>query len=71
MSESRQSNSGPLTRAICPACGGWVAVRRGGELREHPDHKHPMYNVPGAWRAGRVPVCAGSGMTRDERRAIR
>jgi hypothetical protein len=25
----------PLPRAVCPTCGQEVALRRGGELREH------------------------------------
>jgi hypothetical protein len=50
-----------LPRGVCPVCKAEVAVRRGGQLREHPDHRHPKYGVAGAVRAGEVPVCAGSG----------
>jgi hypothetical protein len=36
-------------------------MRRGGLLRQHPDHRHEMYSVPGAVHDGLVPWCAGSG----------
>jgi hypothetical protein len=50
-----------LPRGTCPACGADVALRRDGIVREHPDHRHPMYGVAGAVRDGQVPVCEGSG----------
>lgn len=53
----------PLPRLTCPVCVASVAVRRGGELREHPDHRHELYGVPGAVRDGRVPMCVASGLT--------
>lgn len=55
-----------LPRAACPVCGGDVALRAGGELREHPDHRHELYSVPGACREGRVPKCTGGGLTLAE-----
>ncbi len=55
----------PLPRAECPVCYGDVAVRRTGELREHPDHRHEMYSVPGAVRDGIVPNCPMSGQKPD------
>lgn len=57
----------PLPRATCPTCHGDVALRRpirhdgGPVLREHSDHRHELYSVPGAVRDGRVPKCPGSG----------
>lgn len=51
----------PLPRGKCPVCGAEVALRRGNLVREHPDHRHHMYSVPGAVRDGTVPTCAGSG----------
>jgi hypothetical protein len=48
----------PLPRAICPVCHGSVALRRGGELREHQDHRHELYGVG---RGAAVPSCPGSG----------
>jgi len=51
-----------LSRAICAVCHGDVALRNGGVLREHPDHRHELYGVPGAVRAGYVPTCAASGL---------
>lgn len=50
-----------LPRARCPICRADVALRRGDALREHPDHRHELYSVPGAVRDGRVPKCFGSG----------
>jgi hypothetical protein len=50
-----------LPRAECPECHGDVALRKGGELREHPDHRHDLYSVPGAVRDGKVPGCPWSG----------
>lgn len=47
-------------RATCPACGGDVSLRKPGVLREHFDHSHSMYGVPGACRRGEVPVCQAS-----------
>jgi ParB family chromosome partitioning protein len=65
MDQGGQGDDGPAIdsadRARCPVCRGDVAVRRTGEIREHPDHRHSMYGVPGAVRDGLVPVCAGSG----------
>jgi hypothetical protein len=51
----------PLPRATCPVCRADVALRKTGELREHPDHRHELYSVPGAVRDGRVPSCEASG----------
>jgi protein gp37 len=51
----------PLPRALCPVCHASIPVRRNGALREHRDHGHTLYSVPGAVRDGRVPVCFGSG----------
>jgi hypothetical protein len=59
MTVPRQSNR--LPRARCPVCGGSVALRRGQLLREHPDHRHPLYGVGGAVRGGKVPLCMASG----------
>lgn len=42
-----------LPRAICPVCGRGVALRRGGQLREHPA-------VQGARG-----LCPGSGKTQE------
>jgi hypothetical protein len=56
-------DSGRLPRQECPVCHADVAVRRGGELREHPDHRHPKYGAAGAVRKGEVPKCPGSGRT--------
>ena len=57
----------PLPRATCPVCRASVAVRSNGELREHPDHRHELYSVPGAVRDGRVPKCSASGFyVRDQ-----
>lgn len=50
-----------LPRQRCPVCRADVAVRAGGELREHPDHRHEMYGVAGAVRRGEVPMCPASG----------
>lgn len=61
----------PLPRATCPVCRASVALRRGGELREHPDHTHHMYSVPGAVRDGTVPTCAGSGQVVDAGERLR
>ncbi len=52
-----------LPRARCPICRGDIALRNGNMLREHPDHRHHMYGVAGAVRAGLVPLCDGSGQT--------
>lgn len=52
---------GKLPRARCPVCRGEVALRTGGFLREHPDHRHEMYGVAGAVRRGEVPMCPASG----------
>lgn len=57
-----------LPRAECPVCHGDVALRRGGVLREHPDHRHELYGVPGAVREGHVPTCEGSGLDIAEMR---
>jgi hypothetical protein len=65
-----RSEGGRLPRTQCPVCGGQVAVRSGGELREHPDHRHPLYGVGGAVREGRVPKCPGSGQTFPDERDI-
>jgi hypothetical protein len=46
-----------LPRAECPVCHGDVALRAGGQLREHRDHRDPMYGVGG----GHVPLCPASG----------
>lgn len=53
----------PLPRAQCPVCHGQVAVRRGGQLREHQDHRHELYGVG---RGAVVPKCPGSGKTAME-----
>lgn len=50
-----------LPRRPCPVCRADVAVRRGGELREHLDRRHHMHGVAGAMRRGEVPLCPGSG----------
>lgn len=58
------ADAGPaagLPRAECPACHADVATRKDGELREHPDHRHDLYGVPGAVHDGRVPQCPMSG----------
>jgi hypothetical protein len=59
-----------LPRGTCPVCKAEVAVRRGGQLREHPDHRHPKYGAAGAVRAGEVPVCPGSGQRVVDKRDI-
>ena len=56
----------PLPRAACPACRASVALRADGALRQHPDHRHDMYSVPGAVRDGTVPACPASGSRPDE-----
>lgn len=38
----------PLPRGTCPECGADVALRKGGQLREHR-------------RKGKVSMCSGSG----------
>lgn len=53
----------PLPRAECPVCHGDVALRKGGELREHPDHRHELY---GTGRGEEVPKCPGSGLAPAE-----
>ena len=50
-----------LPRANCPVCHADVALRAGGELREHRDHRDPMYGVAGAY----VPLCGASGNRLD------
>lgn len=52
-----------LPRAECPVCHASVSTRGGGQLREHRDHRHELYSVPGACRDGRVPLCVASGLT--------
>jgi len=47
-----------LPRGNCPVCGADVALRAGGEMREHPDHRHHLY---GTGRNDEVPKCSGSG----------
>lgn len=49
-----------LPRAKCPTCGGVVAVRKAGELREHFQKNHAMFGT-GTAKQGTVPICAGSG----------
>lgn len=56
----------PLPRATCPACHGSIALRANGTLREHPDHRHAMYGVPGAVADGTVPDCPMSGRQPQE-----
>ncbi len=51
-----------LPRATCPVCGGDIALRRGGLLREHPDHRHSLY---GTGRGDEVPKCPSSGKPVD------
>lgn len=53
----------PLPKATCPLCRGRVAVRRGGQFREHQDHRHELY---GTGRGSEVPKCPASGLTPDE-----
>lgn len=43
----------PLPRTTCPICKRNVAVRKGGELREHRDNRLSGFKTP--------PVCPGSG----------
>jgi hypothetical protein len=50
----------PLPRAECPVCHGDIALRSGGELREHQDHRHELYGVG---RGVHVPNCPASGKT--------
>lgn len=47
-----------LARGACTVCGADVALRKGGQVREHRDHRHELY---GTGRAAEVPVCAGAG----------
>lgn len=47
-----QSNVSRLPRATCPTCGVDVALRRGGQLREHRDE--------------RGCICVASGLTPTE-----
>lgn len=56
----------PLPRLRCPVCHGNIALRNGGKLREHPDHRHEFYGVPGAVREGKVPKCLASGVTKRD-----
>lgn len=47
-------------RTICPVCHATVAVLRDGVMRQHLDHQHPLYDVPGMAVSGRVPMCRGA-----------
>lgn len=49
-----------LPRCKCHVCGAEVAIRKHGELREHQDHRDPLYGVG---RGAHVPICPGSGCT--------
>lgn len=48
----------PLPRGRCPVCRADIALRKGGELREHRDQTHELY---GTGQSDQVPICAGSG----------
>lgn len=50
----------PLPRATCPVCGGDVALRVGGELREHRDAREVARARAGA--VGSPSLCRGSGL---------
>lgn len=45
-----------LPRARCPVCGADVALRVGGRVREHKDHRHELYATG---RNSEVPTCEG------------
>jgi hypothetical protein len=46
----------------CPVCGDdEVLLAAGGVLSRHADHRDPNWGQPGAYAAGVVPVCPGSG----------
>lgn len=49
----------PLPRGTCTVCGGDVALRNGGLVREHRDPKLVERKRQGA--VGYIPVCEGSG----------
>lgn len=66
MSTDGWTDLGPRKRAACPACLADVSLRRHGELREHPDHRHEMYGVPGAVQDGTIPVCPAAGHKPEE-----
>jgi len=46
----------------CPVCGDdEVLLAAGGVLHRHADYRHPDWGQPGAFAAGTVPICPGSG----------
>jgi hypothetical protein len=51
---------GALPRAICPLCGRNVALRRGGELREHWRLPAPLASMH----------CPAQGKTLEEAREL-
>lgn len=53
----------PLPRGKCPVCRADVALRKGGVLREHPDHRHELYATG---QNDRVPTCEGSARPPQE-----
>lgn len=59
----------PLPRGTCRACGRDVAIRNGGEVREHARAGKYMWSgIVGAPRGIGSSVCPGSGKTpRDPR----
>jgi hypothetical protein len=47
-----------LPRGKCAVCGADVALRKGGEVREHKDVRHELW---GTGQTDKVPVCEGAG----------
>lgn len=50
----------PLPRGTCQECGGDVALRKGGLVREHHVYR-PQREQDTTTHLGRMKVCAGSG----------
>jgi len=50
----------PLPRAECPVCQKSVAVRTGGQMREHYVYR-PQAEQDPSTTLGRMRVCEGSG----------
>lgn len=54
-----------LPRGTCPACGADVALRKGGQVREHRVYL-PQSEQDPSTHLGRTTVCEGSGRTSND-----
>jgi hypothetical protein len=55
----------------CPVCGDEeVSLAAGRVLSEHADFRHPNWGKRGAYAAGQVPRCPGSGNRPDVNGAV-